>query len=148
MPKHLLLGFSELSQASVLFCFKVIIDTVNSMFLTVLKPYSKIVCYINVSKQIRHFAQVENCNSVKHDNHCWLFATILKAVVIANMSFFFTTSRTIPAEEVVCKHTELKSSLHIQWYVIFQKTHASVAEKLKYFLHVKLFLTMYYVLTF
>lgn len=59
------------------------------------------------------------------------------------MSFLSHTSRTILAEEVVCKHTELKSNLHIQWYVIVQKTQACVAQKLE---DVKLFLAMYNVL--
>lgn len=62
------------------------------------------------------------------------------------MSLLFT-SRTIPTEGVVCKRTELRSSPRIQWYVTFQKTQACVAEKLKDFLNLKLFLTMYYVLT-
>ncbi|OXB62254.1 hypothetical protein ASZ78_012061 [Callipepla squamata] len=43
------------------------------------------------------------------------------------MPLFSTSSRIIPAEEVVCKHTELKSSLHIQWYVVIQKTKACAA---------------------
>lgn len=60
------------------------------------------------------------------------------------MSFLSHTSRTILAEEVVCKHTELKSNLHIQWYVVVQKTQACVVQKLE---DIKLFfLAMYNVL--
>lgn len=69
----------------------------------------------HVSKEIQHFAQDGNCNSLNCDNYSWLFAAILKAAAIANVSFLSTPSRAIPAEEVVCRHTDLKSSLHIQW---------------------------------
>lgn len=69
----------------------------------------------HISKQMQHFAQDGNSNSLNCDNRCWLFAAILKAAVTANVSFLSTPSRAIPAEEVVCKHTDLKSSLHIQW---------------------------------
>lgn len=116
MPKYLLLGFQSFFKSLINFlwsysrCCEQCYSVETSVYKFFLKGHFK----------TWHF-QDENCNSLKCDNHSLQFAVVLKAAIIADMPFFSATSRTIPAEEVVCKHTELKSSLHIQWYVTIQK---------------------------